>query len=98
MVSTMENESITENIQPAKKQKTSNGSYKAPSAEELYNLKNTESLYQSNLFRLQVTFTKFNNCFCLLIINLFLMSIAHRIDQRNHSARAKNRHIFENNK
>ena len=60
MVSTIENEpSTTENVQPAKKLKTSNGSYKAPTAEELYNLKNTENLYQSNLFRLQVTFMKF---------------------------------------
>lgn len=70
MVSTIENESITENIhQPAKKLKTSNGSYKAPSAEELYNLKNTENLYQSNLFRLQVTFNNLEerNSFCLLI-------------------------------
>ena len=69
MVSTIEHESITENIQPAKKLKTSNGSYKAPSAEELYNLKNTENLYQSNLFRLQVTFNNLEerNCFGLLI-------------------------------
>jgi hypothetical protein len=56
MVSTIENEndSIAENLQPVKKLKTSNGGYKAPTADEMYNLKNTESLYQSNLFRLQV--------------------------------------------
>ena len=54
MVSQIDEEHLNESSQPTKKQKTSNGSYKAPTADEIYTLKNTENLYQSNLFRLQV--------------------------------------------
>jgi hypothetical protein len=39
---------------PVKKMKMEPDFYRPPSAEELYNLKNSENLYQSNLFRLQV--------------------------------------------
>jgi hypothetical protein len=39
---------------PAKKIKMEPEFFQPPTADELYNLKNNESLYQSNLFRLQV--------------------------------------------
>ena len=54
----VEEEDVLEASQPVKKLKTSNTGYKAPTADELYTLKNTENLYQSNLFRLQVNITK----------------------------------------
>ena len=62
MVATVEeDEEVLVESQPVtKKLKTSNGvgGYKAPTADELYTLKNTENLYQSNLFRLQVSESK----------------------------------------
>ena len=43
-----------ENENPIKRARMDPDHYRPPSAEELYNLKNSENLYQSNLFRLQV--------------------------------------------
>jgi hypothetical protein len=49
---------LDEDDNPVKKMKMEPDFYRPPSAEELYNLKNSENLYQSNLFRLQVNKTK----------------------------------------
>jgi hypothetical protein len=45
---------LDEDENPIKKMKMEPEFYRPPSAEELYNLKNSENLYQSNLFRFQV--------------------------------------------
>lgn len=51
----LQNEKLDNGIEnPSKRFKQDSELYEAPSAEEMYTLKNTENLYHSNLLRLQV--------------------------------------------
>lgn len=58
-------EGESEEDKPAKKLKTA---YQEPTADELYDLKNTENLYHSNLLRLQVGFSQTQQLFHIFLI------------------------------